>query len=427
MKILTLGTFDLFHEGHKNLIDKLSNEYGQENIVLALSSDENSLFKHKTPFQTYDQRKLKINELYPAIKVAKEISNGHFSDLSRLCRTYDINVVVLGEDHVQYICEIQKQLKDFNSIELKFEKRFKEYSSTSKRNEIFREMGFESKHFSNISLIKKYEASSYLNFSSFINDINESHDVAKLNPWNVWKNVWKLDNLIYREYIFDKNIFGKEHNINNLLKRPSILTKKGMIETYIDGKTVKSSKWDIERITNVLSNIKKFKKRMLTFDTKSIEKTNDLSSAESIFNMCEKLSINNHYELIKSRIENLPNDRKYICHGDLNLGNIVFDHDNVFFIDFEYTRIDYRFYDEIEFLSMLGNDWDEIFNILNSINIGTSYSINLFVFILLKNAFNNIKKGERDQIQDLTKLGVQYKDRLLSLIEYIIYENIWEN
>jgi glycerol-3-phosphate cytidylyltransferase len=53
--VYTGGTFDLFHSGHVNLLQKCA-ELGR--VVVALNSDEFILqYKHKPPIMTYSERK----------------------------------------------------------------------------------------------------------------------------------------------------------------------------------------------------------------------------------------------------------------------------------------------------------------------------------------------------------------------------------
>ncbi len=39
-KALIIGTFDFLHEGHTNLINEARDKFGEENLVIAVASDE---------------------------------------------------------------------------------------------------------------------------------------------------------------------------------------------------------------------------------------------------------------------------------------------------------------------------------------------------------------------------------------------------
>ena len=53
-RVLTYGTFDMFHIGHLKLLQRLA-ELGDE-LIVAVSSDEFNKLKNKTVLIPYDQR-----------------------------------------------------------------------------------------------------------------------------------------------------------------------------------------------------------------------------------------------------------------------------------------------------------------------------------------------------------------------------------
>ncbi len=61
-KVITYGTYDLFHHGHVNII-KRAKELG-DYLIVGISSDEfNEKEKHKDTYFTYEQRKLVVESL----------------------------------------------------------------------------------------------------------------------------------------------------------------------------------------------------------------------------------------------------------------------------------------------------------------------------------------------------------------------------
>ena len=66
-KIITYGTYDLFHYGHARLLKK-AKEMGKH-LKVALSTDEFNALKGKKAIQTYEQRK----EVLESIKYIDEI------------------------------------------------------------------------------------------------------------------------------------------------------------------------------------------------------------------------------------------------------------------------------------------------------------------------------------------------------------------
>ena len=66
-KILTVGTFDLLHHGHINLLKK-AKELG-DYLIVGLSSDEFALYKGKKTVFNFEQRK----EILESLKYVDEV------------------------------------------------------------------------------------------------------------------------------------------------------------------------------------------------------------------------------------------------------------------------------------------------------------------------------------------------------------------
>lgn len=92
-KVLTYGTYDLFHVGHLNLL-KRAKELG-DYLVVAVSSDEFNLQKGKV-CKINDQDRMAIVE---AIKyVDKVIPENDWEQKIEDVKKYDIDVFVMGDD-----------------------------------------------------------------------------------------------------------------------------------------------------------------------------------------------------------------------------------------------------------------------------------------------------------------------------------------
>ncbi|MCK5147133.1 glycerol-3-phosphate cytidylyltransferase [bacterium] len=92
-KVITYGTFDLFHIGHLNLL-KRARLYG-DNLMVAVSTDEFNTGKHKQCIYPYKHRAAIVEALGIVDRVIPESSwEQKITDIQR----YNIDVFVIGED-----------------------------------------------------------------------------------------------------------------------------------------------------------------------------------------------------------------------------------------------------------------------------------------------------------------------------------------
>lgn len=92
-KVLTYGTFDLLHWGHINIL-KRAKERG-DYLIVALSTDEFNLLKHKEAYHSYEERKM----ILEAIKyVDKVIPENHWEQKIEDVLKYQIDIFVMGDD-----------------------------------------------------------------------------------------------------------------------------------------------------------------------------------------------------------------------------------------------------------------------------------------------------------------------------------------
>ena len=59
--VITYGTFDLLHVGHINIL-KRARALG-DRLIVALSTDEFNVLKHKEAYHTYDDRKIILESI----------------------------------------------------------------------------------------------------------------------------------------------------------------------------------------------------------------------------------------------------------------------------------------------------------------------------------------------------------------------------
>lgn len=131
-KVITYGTFDLFHIGHLNLLRRLS-EMGE--VTVAVSTDEFNQSKGKKSIIPFEQRSEIIKSIrYVHQVVPEETWNQKIDDIKK----YGIDIFVMGDDwegefdFLKEYCEViyLPRTADISTTELK--KSLRLFSSISK-------------------------------------------------------------------------------------------------------------------------------------------------------------------------------------------------------------------------------------------------------------------------------------------------------
>lgn len=106
--VLTYGTFDLFHIGHLNLIDRLA-ELG-DRLVIAVSTDEFNAEKGKTSVVSYEDRSRIVASVKGVDLVIPEESwEQKVDDI----REHDVDIFAIGDDwtgrfdDLKELCEVR--------------------------------------------------------------------------------------------------------------------------------------------------------------------------------------------------------------------------------------------------------------------------------------------------------------------------------
>lgn len=106
-KILTYGTFDMFHIGHLNLL-KRAKELG-DFLVVGISSDDFNNLKNKKTLIPFEERRSILDAIKYVNTTIKEDSwNQKIIDIQK----YDINIFVMGDDwkgkfdYLEEYCEV---------------------------------------------------------------------------------------------------------------------------------------------------------------------------------------------------------------------------------------------------------------------------------------------------------------------------------
>ncbi len=105
--VLTYGTFDLFHIGHLNLIQRLA-ELG-DRLIIAVSTDEFNAEKGKTSVVSYEDRAKIVNSIKGVDLVIPETSwEQKVTDI----KEHEVDVFAIGDDwagkfdELKELCEV---------------------------------------------------------------------------------------------------------------------------------------------------------------------------------------------------------------------------------------------------------------------------------------------------------------------------------
>ena len=123
-KILTYGTFDLFHYGHLKILERA--KHLGDYLVVAVSTDEFNAVKGKKCVYPYEHRA----QIVEAIKyVDKVIPEKNWEQKISDVKEHDIDVFMIGKDwegkfdFLKEYCEVVylERTKDISTTELKNE------------------------------------------------------------------------------------------------------------------------------------------------------------------------------------------------------------------------------------------------------------------------------------------------------------------
>ncbi|NVP17497.1 adenylyltransferase/cytidyltransferase family protein [Candidatus Gracilibacteria bacterium] len=107
--VLTFGTFDLVHEGHKYFLNE-AKKYGNI-LVTILATDKNiEKFKGKKPLYTIEERISHIKEL----RISDIVSTGDEEDPLKWIDMYMPSVICLGYDQKGFSNDLENYLKENN-------------------------------------------------------------------------------------------------------------------------------------------------------------------------------------------------------------------------------------------------------------------------------------------------------------------------
>lgn len=107
LKVLTYGTFDVFHYGHERILSRAA-DLGTQ-LFVGVSSDSFNAVKGKKAFQAYDERAGSVQAFVPFAQVFAENS---FDQKTHDIRKLKIDILVMGDDwegkfdYLKDICQV---------------------------------------------------------------------------------------------------------------------------------------------------------------------------------------------------------------------------------------------------------------------------------------------------------------------------------
>lgn len=92
-KVITFGTFDLFHIGHLRILER-AKKYG-DYLIVGISSDKlNWEKKKKNPIFSCQERL----EIIASLKCVDEVFIEEVIDKKEYCKKYNVDIFVIGND-----------------------------------------------------------------------------------------------------------------------------------------------------------------------------------------------------------------------------------------------------------------------------------------------------------------------------------------
>lgn len=131
VRVFTSGSFDLFHVGHLNILEK-SAALGDE-LIVAVSTDELiEKYKGMKPIIPFEQRFRIISNLKCVTKAVKQIKLTEIAQLQR----EDIDIVTIGDDWINKYLEGLEWMKSQPGKQVIYFPYTPDISTTSIKKEI---------------------------------------------------------------------------------------------------------------------------------------------------------------------------------------------------------------------------------------------------------------------------------------------------
>lgn len=205
---------------------------------------------------------------------------------------------------------------------MKLEKEFYD-NEINKAIEIFRKV-FPSK---NIVSIEKIHLG-LTNISFKVLDNNNNLFQVRIGMNNEYVNRHNEKNIL--KNIKDKNYIYFDENSGNAIKK------------WISGDMLEDNQVDLSFLIKLNKKINKYHKKKIKYPII----THNYFEFENTFQYINKKFIDEYIDIINSH----KNDKLVLSHNDLNPKNLIVNNKKLYFIDFEWGRINYEWYDICNFI-----------------------------------------------------------------------------
>ncbi|BDU67794.1 MAG: hypothetical protein TYPL_4470 [Candidatus Tyloplasma litorale] len=231
-RIITFGTFDKFHYGHKNIINKAIELTGlEENVIIGVSSDRWNSRKGKICSENEDVRLNNLKKFYPKATIILEDHNEPEESWGEIWDEYKVDLIVQGGDHFKNLEYINKRISPKGSkMKIMFFERTSRISSTlikNKNPEIVLTYGtFDLLHHGHINILKKAAKmgdllivglstdefnnlkgkKSYDDYETRFNNLIKNEFVTLIIPEHSWEQ--KIDDI--KKYSVKKFVMGTD-------------------------------------------------------------------------------------------------------------------------------------------------------------------------------------------------------------------------
>ena len=108
-KVMTFGTFDIFHLGHESFL-KQARQYG-DYLIVVIARDK-TVKKVKGEF-TQNNELIRQRAIIKS-SLADEIVLGNLEDKYEVIKKYQPEIICLGYDQTAFIENLREKLKEFN-------------------------------------------------------------------------------------------------------------------------------------------------------------------------------------------------------------------------------------------------------------------------------------------------------------------------
>lgn len=335
---LVIGTFDMFHIGHYNLI-KEAIAFSEKVVVAVCSDNWLKMRKNKNPVQDQWTRISIIKYYFPDIVVDVEDSQSPFGDYNRLCLKHSINTIFSGHDHKPSEETIKNYLS-ISNLDFIYKSRTENISTT-----LIKDSNVDSGMLLTDIFISVGESDA-LDFD-ILRKIALKHNA---NIEKITEHVIKINNFYIKQVANEKFKLENELFYNKYYNRLIFSTSNILLIKYIDGILLSNfaninDAWSIVKdnlliAINSFSNINNVRAPLrrassFTWDRKRIMNLGFVSNEEY-----------NNILLFSKKINSVECT---IAHGDLNPKNIIIGKE-FNFIDFEFAKNTFKNFDFINFI-----------------------------------------------------------------------------